>query len=565
MQKKNYISGAELIAKSLEIEGVVQIFTLAGDHILPTLDILSDYGFNILDTRHEQAAVHMADSWSRITGKLGVAIYTTPGFANAIPGLANAMHAESPMLSISGSAELSESEKGSMQEIDQIGMAKPTTKAAWMIYDASRIPDMIAKALRIAFSGRRGPVHLTIPVDIQEQKVNIENITFYNPNEYRNQSESVMSQSQIIKIISVLNKAYKPIIIIGNGCDPFNIKNKLKNFLNVTKIPTFTQGNARGIISDEYTYSVGFYDNGLNKATKKIKDSDLVILIGTKQDLTLGYGMPPVISESAKLIQIDTSENEIGKNRGVFLGASGDIGEILSQMHDESLKYKWKNNKWLEELQNERVGQFNELNSLSFKDDNAIHAMEIFKHMKSIIKPEDCLVFDGGDFCHFGRAYLPAHLPNRWWYVPTLGMLGTALPTGIAAKLANPDRRVFIFNGDGAFGFNGMEFDTAVRHNLPVIMILGNDSAWGIDKQIQLGVFGKMVATKLLPTKYHEVVKGLGGYGELVDDIDQFPGAIERALSSGLPSLINVKIKGAVSPRGQSAINRWKSNDISPI
>ena len=174
MEKENYITGAELIAKSLEVEGVNYIFTLAGDHVLPTLDVLSDYGFNILDTRHEQAAVHMADSWSRITGKLGVAIYTTPGFANAIPGLANAMHAESPMLSISGSAELSEAEKGSMQEIDQIGMAKPTTKGAWMVYDASRIPDMIAKALRVAFSGRKGPVHLTIPVDVQEQKVDKE-------------------------------------------------------------------------------------------------------------------------------------------------------------------------------------------------------------------------------------------------------------------------------------------------------------------------------------------------------------------------------------------------------
>ena len=564
MQKENYITGAELIAKSLEVEGVNYIFTLAGDHVLPTLDVLSDYGFNILDTRHEQAAVHMADSWSRITGKLGVAIYTTPGFANAIPGLANAMHAESPMLSISGSAELSEAEKGSMQEIDQIGMAKPTTKGAWMVYDASRIPDMIAKALRVAFSGRKGPVHLTIPVDVQEQKVDKEKIVFFTPAEYRNQSISVMSQNQVEKIISELNKSNRPVIILGNACDSFSIEDKLKKFLDIAKVPTFTQGNARGIISDDYAHSVGFYDSGLNKATKKVQESDLVILVGTKQDLTLGYGMPPVISESAKLIQIDTSESEIGKNRGVFLGASGDIGSILSQMYEEALKYNWEESAWLKELQNERLDQFNELTSLSFKGDDT-HAMEIFKYMKTIITPDDCLVFDGGDFCHFGRAYLPAQLPNRWWYVPTLGMLGTALPTGLAAKLANPNRRVFIFNGDGAFGFNGMEFDTAVRHNLPVVMILGNDSAWGIDKQIQLGVFGKTVATKLLPTKYHEVVKGLGGYGELVENINEFPGAIERALSSGLPSLINVKIKGVVSPRGQSAINRWKSNEISPI
>ena len=165
------ITGSHLIAKSLKKAGVENIFTLAGDHVLPALDVISSENFKIWDTRHEQAAVHMADAWGRITGKLGVSIYTTPGLSNAIPGLANAIHSESPLLSISGSAELAELGRGAMQEIDQVGMAKPITKGSWMITDPKRIPDMIGHAIRVAYSGRRGPVHLTIPVDVQQMEV----------------------------------------------------------------------------------------------------------------------------------------------------------------------------------------------------------------------------------------------------------------------------------------------------------------------------------------------------------------------------------------------------------
>ncbi len=165
------VTGSHLISKALKLEGVNNVFTIAGDHTLPVMDVMADQDFRFIDTRHEQAAVHMADAYGRITGQLGVAMYTTPGFANAIPGLTNAMHSESPLLSIAGSADLSELGRGAMQEIDQVAMAAPVTKGSFLVHDARRIPDFIAKAVRLAFSGRRGPVHLTIPIDIQDQEV----------------------------------------------------------------------------------------------------------------------------------------------------------------------------------------------------------------------------------------------------------------------------------------------------------------------------------------------------------------------------------------------------------
>ena len=165
------VTGSHLIGKALKLEGITNVFTLAGDHILPAMDAMIDMDFHFVDTRHEQAAVHMADGWSRTTGQLGVCMYTSPGFANAIPGLANALHSEAPLLSIAGCADLAELGRGAMQELDQVGMAAPITKGSFMVHDARRIPDHIARAVRLAFSGRRGPVHLTIPTDVQEQEV----------------------------------------------------------------------------------------------------------------------------------------------------------------------------------------------------------------------------------------------------------------------------------------------------------------------------------------------------------------------------------------------------------
>ena len=207
MGSNRTLTGSHLIAQALQLEGVENLFTLAGDHVLPALDVASDAGFRLIDTRHEQAAVHMADSWGRITGQPGVAMYTTPGFANAIPGLASAYHAESPLLSISGAAELSELGRGAMQEIDQVSMARPITKGAWMVTDVRRIPHMIAQALRVAYSGRRGPVHLTIPVDIQQQAVSEDEVDFYNPAEYRSYSPLSAPSEAIHAAIELLSES----------------------------------------------------------------------------------------------------------------------------------------------------------------------------------------------------------------------------------------------------------------------------------------------------------------------------------------------------------------------
>ena len=564
MTASRMVSGSDLIARALSLEGVRTVFTLAGDHILPALDVMADQDFRFIDTRHEQAAVHMADAWGRITGQPGVAMYTTPGFANAIPGLTNAMHSGSPLLSISGCAELLELGRGAMQEIDQIGMAMPVTKGSWMVTDARRIPDMISTALRVAYEGRRGPVHLTIPVDVQQQLVPEDEAAFYSPSEYRDIGAPAASSDKIRDAVDILHAAERPLIIVGSAGAYSRSGETLESLIETTRIPLMTEGDARGLVSDAHPYCYGFFDSGLNRAARLLREADAVVLMGRKQDLIVGYAMPPTIAPDAKVVQIDPSAAEIARNRGVAVGIHGDVEAVARQMTEEASKREWRDLPWLSRLGEEREAQRRDLESLALNE-SPMHAIFVHKAVRYHVGPDDIVSYDGGDFCHFGRAYSPALSPKTWWYLPPLGMLGQALPTAIAAKAAYPERRVFMFTGDGAFGFNAMEYDTAVRHNLPVIGIMGNDSAWGIDRQIQGGVYGKPVATDLLPSRYDQVVRGLGGHGELIEHPDELDSAIERAIRLDRPALLNVRVQNAISPRAQAAINRWKSHTPQPI
>ena len=552
------VTGSHLIGKALKLEGVSNVFTLAGDHILPVLDVMSDMDFHFIDTRHEQAAVHMADAWGRITGQLGVCMYTSPGFANAIPGLANALHNDAPLLSIAGSADLAELGRGAMQETDQVGMAGPVTKGSFMVHDARRIPDYIARAVRLAFSGRRGPVHLTIPMDIQEQEIDEDQVVFFNPSEYR-PSESGPAQPELVRqAVELLRQAKRPMAIAGDAAGYGLSGDALQRFVETTRVPVLTEGQARGLISDDHPQSFGFFERGLNWVAKKLPDADLVLLLGRKQDYTIGFCQPPNVAIDARIIQIDPSATEIGRNRGVAVGMVGNVTTALEQMTQEAAAHSWEEQPWVDELRATQAAQAEWSEALNVPE-TPMHAMFVHKTIEQLLRPDDCLVFDGGDYCHFGRSFLPARMPARWYYVSTLGMLGSALPTALTAKLAYPDSRVIVFSGDGAFGFNGMEFDTAVRHKLNVVMVLGNDAAWGIDRQIQLGLYGRPVATDLLPSRYDLVAQGLGGHGELVERPEDLKPALERAFNSGQPALLNVAVQRAISPRAEALIARRKA------
>ncbi len=468
-----------------------------------------------------------------------------------------ALSSESPVLNIAGSADLRNAHRGIMQEIDQVGMARPVTKGAWLVHDARRIPDMVATAVRTAFDGRRGPVHLTVPVDVQTQRVEESEVRFYASARYRSQAPRVAAKEQVEETIRLLRAAERPLIIASTPAAYGEWTTQLQEFIETTRLPLMTEEAARGIVSDEHPYCLGFFDLSQHQPANLIREADVVLFLGKLLDFTIGFGLPPIVSETAKVIQVEPSGVQVGRNRGVDVGIVGDVGPVVAQLCAKAAGYEWKDLPWLQRLRDARTAERARIEAFA-TDETPLRSMFVHKTLAAFLRPDDVLVFDGGDYAYYGRAYLPARKPRSWYYLPNLGMLGSAVPVAIAAKLARPGSRVFCITGDGSFGFNGMELDTAVRHGLDIVVLLGNDAAWGIDKNIQLGLYGKAVITDLAPTRYDIVAEGLGAHGELVERPDELAPALERALAAGKPALLNIRVQSQISMRAQGIVDSRK-------
>ena len=351
------LSGAQIITRALRVEGVDTIFTVAGDHILPLLDVLDDEGFRLIDCRHEQAAVHMAEGWARMTGKLGVVAVTTPGHANALPGLINAMSTESPVLNIAGSAEVKNYHRGVMQEIDQVGIARTVTKGAWLAHDPRRIPDLMSTAIRTAFEGRRGPVHLTVPVDVQSAVVDDEETRFFDASSYRRTQPIQASHAAVEQAVAMLRAAERPVVVASTPAAYGDWSSVYERFIETTKLPFMTEEAARGIVSDDHPYCFGFFDLSQHTAANLIREADVVLFLGKLLDFTIGYGLGPVVPSDAKVIQVEPDPLQVGRNRGVDLSLVGDVGPIVEQLADEAARTEWPELSWLERFRTAVVEQ----------------------------------------------------------------------------------------------------------------------------------------------------------------------------------------------------------------
>ena len=550
------ITGSDLVVKSLKEHGVDTLFGIAGDHILHLLDVMYDDNFRMIDFRHESGAVHAADSYSRILRKPAVTLSTTPGHANAVPGLANAMPSEAPIINISGSADSLNLGRGAMQEFDQVGVVRPITKGAWQVPSPERIPEFISLAFRTALSGRQGPVHLTIPHDFQSAKVDENDLDRYSTNLFGIPRDVRGDSNRIVEAVNILNNAERPLIFAGSTALFSLDKESIISFLDLTNIPFFSEDSIRGIVPDSHPVSFGLGYQPLNEAAQNIKEADVVLLLGKKLDYTLGFGGNPPFASNVKQIIIDPSISQIGIARTPEIGILGDIGPVVSEMLEIAKKKKWKKNiDWIKKLTKSSNEWGDKLDSLSKKTD-PIHPMFVSKVLKKFINDETHITFDGGDYCHFLRASIERNKPYRFNNVSSFGMIGTGIPYAIGAQIALPKHKVVVVTGDGSFGFNGMEIDTMVRHNLPVKIIVGNNSIWGIDWQIQKGLYGRPVWTDLLPTRYDKMAESLGAHSEYVKNSSDLESSLFRSFSHDGPSLVNIEIDQIISPVAEAAINR---------
>ncbi|MBM3926405.1 MAG: thiamine pyrophosphate-binding protein [SAR202 cluster bacterium] len=549
------LTGAHLLIRSLKQEGVKYVFTIVGDTILPLVDAAADEGIHFIDTRHEAAAVGMADAYARITGRPSVVMVTGgPGFSNAISGLPNVFTQETPVVVVAGCSELPEHGMYSFQEIPQVEMAKPVTKGSWMIHDKRRIADMTATAFRTAMAGRPGPVHLTIPANIQEETATEEEMPPYQPSQYRHQGRNPGDPQSVDKALDILSKARQPVIIAANASRYYVEPEALKGLVETSGVPIFTMEQARGLISDEHPLCFGYADGALNHTARLIREADAVMLLGKRLDNRVRYGRPPYINADAKVIQVDATPETLGFNRGADVAILGHIGAVVEQMGEGAKKRRWKDlGSWTTSLAKARKTYLDGLRG-NASEEKPLHAMRVFMEVEPLIGEDDVVVFDGGDYVQWGRGYLKARRPGQWLRLGPLAHLGFGVPYALASKLARPKSNVWLFIGDGSVGFYTMEFDTAIRHNLPFTTVLGNDSVWGIDRNYQLAYYGRAVATDLRTIRYDKVVEAIGGHGEHVEEGVEVRPAVERAMRSGKPSLVDITIRSARSPLADAAV-----------
>jgi acetolactate synthase-1/2/3 large subunit len=549
------LTGAHLFIQCLKQEGIQKVFTIVGDTILPLVDAAADEGIEFIDTRHEGAAMHMADGYARVTGGPAVGIFTGgPGFANAISALPAIYTAESPVVFVAGSAELPEKGMATFQEIDQTSMAAPVTKGSWLIHDRRRIPEFVATAFRTALSGRPGPVHLTLPIDLQEQEITEEELPRYMPSEYRHQGRPQGDPSLVREAVDLLSRAKRPVIIAGNPARYSMDSDQLQRLAETTGVPVFTVEQARGLLDDDHPLCLGYADGAMNQAARRFREADVVLLLGKRMDHRYRYGN--IFSPSARIIQADPSPAEIGRNHGVAIGLLADLGALADQITATFGNSRLEDIKpWITQLRDDRAAWLQRLREKATAE-QPMHPLDVYTGIEKLIDRDTFIVLDGGDYVQWGRSFLKARQPGHFIRLGPLSHLGAGIPYGMAAKLAYPDRKVLVFMGDGSFGFYSMEYDTCIRHNLPITTVMGNDATWGIDKTFQLAYFNRAVGTDLRYIRYDQVVEAIGGYAEHVEKAEEVSPAVQRALASGRPSLVNVDVRPGASPLAEAMIAR---------
>ncbi len=531
--------GGRLAARTLKAAGVECVFTLSGGHVMAIYDGCIDEGIEVIDVRHEQAAVHAADAWARLhPGKVGVAILTAgPGVTDGVTGVANAWRANSPILVIGGQGPFNNLRRGSLQEMDHVSVMKPISKWADACYQTDRIAEYIELAIRTAVSGIPGPAFLEIPMDVLGAPLDVDAVAAPKFRDYRVVAGS--PTSQVAEAAAVLAAAENPMVMAGTSLKWSEGGPALQRLAEAINIPCFTNGMARGLLSMDHAQ---FFNRTRKVALGR---ADVVVLAGTTLDFRMRFGAS--IPTDAKIVQLDLDETLIGQNRSADVGLVGNLGANLDALREQIAASGGgvDFSAYSAELRGLEDEADTALASQLDSDEVPIDPLRLCREIADAVTDDMIVIGDGGDIVAQASKVIRVPSNGGWMDPGPLGTLGVGMPFALAAQRANPDKRVMIVYGDGAFGLNGFEFDTAVRFGLPIVGIVGNDAAWGQMLRPQAVIYGedRLVATELNRTRYDKVVEALGGHGEHVTEPDEIAPAIARAFASGLPALVNVEIR----------------------
>jgi acetolactate synthase I/II/III large subunit len=546
------IRGADILARALDGAGLRTIFTLSGNHIMALFDAALGTGLKLVHVRHEAAAVHMADAWARLTGQCGIALVTGgPGHANAVGALLTALAAESPLVLLSGHAATHELGRGAFQELRQADMALPASKAAWTVHSAPQLGRDLARAVRIARSGRPGPVHLSLPLDLLEQRLEDTPALWPQAGQFAPISQPLADRAADATL-AALASAKRPLVLAGPALCTTSGRALLRRLAAATGVPAIGMESPRGI-----------NDPSLGAFAAVLAQADLIVLLGKPHDFTLRFADPPFVDRACRFIALEPDAaliERVGKEKGARLLASAiaDAAAAAEHLIARTAGASRSSGSWAHEVAEAiayRPPTWPALaaaaaeSALAAAAAEKVHPLQLSRAIAPVLA-QDCdaiLICDGGEIGQWPQAVLT---PARRVINGVGGSIGAAIPFAVAARLAEPAAPIIAVMGDGAFGLHMAEFDTAVRYRLPFVAVVGNDATWNAEYQIQLREYGadRAHGCELLPARYDLVATALGGHGELVTAAHELGPALQRAVASASPACLNVMTQRVPAP-----------------
>jgi acetolactate synthase-1/2/3 large subunit len=523
------LHGGRLVAKRLKAHGVSKLFTLSGGHLWSIYDGCREEGIDIVDTRHEQSAAFAAEGWAKATREPGVCALTAgPGVTNGMSALASALQNGSPMLALGGRAPAARWGMGSLQEIDHVPFVAPVTKLARTGATTADIPGLVDDALRVCLEAPTGPTFLDFPLDQVFMESDVEaDLPAAEP-----VPVPTADGGELDRAAELLRAASKPVVMAGTGLYWAHGEQAVRSLCGELQIPVFLNGLARGCVPADHPM---FFSRARGAA---LKSADVALVVGVPMDFRLGFGAS--FGDETQIVAIDSARPVRAHPRAVAAELYGGVADTLDALRS-GVGGGRERSGWiaeLREIENEKRAAERE----DFVDDRApLHPMRVYHELAQVLDRDAVVIGDGGDFVSFAGRVIDTFEPGCWMDPGPYGCLGAGPGFALAAKLARPERQVCLLLGDGAFGFSGLEFDTFVRHGVPVVSVMGNNGIWALEKHPMELIYGYSVAADLQAgCRYDEIVRTLGGHGELVERPEDLRPALERAFSSGQPALVNV-------------------------
>jgi len=554
--EKEKVDGGDLVVKCLLKEGVTKVFGIVGGELLRIYDAIERWGrkegINTVMVRHEQAAGHMADAWARTTGKIGVCLGTAgPGVTHLVPAVAAAWADSIPMLVIGAQIARMFDDTGILQGgLNQIKLMEPITKLQISVEDPYEIPRAIQRAIRAAMTGRRGPVFLELRETALVRNAADEDLkNILDAEKYQPIYSPTGNPEAIKQAIELLKNAKKPLIVAGGGLIASEASEDLIKLSETYQIPTGTTINGIGSLDCQNKTYLGSYLVA-NAYRRAATEADVVVSLGCKWDYSILYGAAPIWNQHQKIIQVDIDPKEIGKNRPIELGIVGDCKAVINQLLEEMEKNLPKDkisewSSWNDVLQENRKNDSLTIQKILKYDKLPMKPERMVYEVLSFLPDDANLVIDGGDIAvfTFGLVSNFNRPPRRTFYPISMGHLGVGIPYAISAQMANPDKLTVCITGDGSFMFNVQELDTAIRLSLPIIIVIANNSCWGMIKSNQTSTFSKRYCdVDFPPTNYAKISEGFGCFGEKVDKPEEIKPALQRAIDAKKASVIDVDI-----------------------